>query len=151
MKLKEFENMVDNILIYYPLFYRKIKTSIQNKKNLKYAKPTGYYQILGTLITEGPLPISKIGKMLYISKPNMTTLIDKLVNDKMVKRVRSTDDRRIINIEITEEGKIFLYDGRKSVEKNISENLSSLDEEEIKILNESLKNIKELVLKMNHK
>ena len=149
MNENDFENMVDNILIYYPLFYRRIKTSMKYKGTSKYAKPTGYYQILGTLINEGSLPISKVGKVLYISKPNMTTLIDKLVTDKMVKRVRSKEDRRIINIEITEEGKKFLFDGRKAVEKNIEENLSSLDEKDIKTLNQSLENIKKLVLKIN--
>ncbi len=145
----EFENMVDNILIYYPLFYRRIKTSMNMEKSLKYGKSDGYYQILGMLITSGPLPISKIGKQLHISKPNMTPLIDKLVKDEMVLRIRSEDDRRVINIEITEKGKNFLIEARKVVEENIKENLSKLNEKELETLNESLKNIKNLVLKIN--
>ena len=57
MNDKEFEKMVDNILIYYPLFFRKIKTSINEEKSLKYGRAEGYYQILGILINSGPLPI----------------------------------------------------------------------------------------------
>ena len=101
MQEKEFEKMVDNILIYYPLFYRKIKTSMNHEKHSRYSKPTGYYQVLGILIHLGPLSISEIGKMLYISKPNMTSLIDRLVTDGNAKRTRSKDDRRIVKVEIT--------------------------------------------------
>lgn len=149
MNEAEFEKMVDNILIYYPLFYRKIKTSMSHQKSLRYAKTEGYYQILGILISLGPLPISEIGRQLYISKPNMTPLIDKLVNDGMVKRSRSDKDRRIVNIEISQEGKKFLIKARKVVEKNIKENLSNLDDIELKTLNDSLSNIKKLALKIN--
>lgn len=148
---KKFENLVENLLIYYPLFYRKVKTSINEDKCLKYGKTDGYYQILGILMAWGPSPISKIGKELYISKPNMTPLIDKLVNDKMVKRIRSEKDRRVVNIEITEEGKKFMVEAREVVEENIKQNLLNLDENEFKILYESLENIKKIVLKINHK
>ena len=151
MQEKEFEKMVDNILIYYPLFYRKIKTSINHEKHSKYSKPTGYYQVLGILTHIGPLPISEIGKMLFTSKPNMTSLIDRLVKDGNVKRSRSEEDRRIVKVEITEDGKSFLIEGRKAVERNIKENILSLTETEIEVLNDSLENIKRLLLKMDNK
>jgi DNA-binding MarR family transcriptional regulator len=146
---KKFENLVENLLIYYPLFYRRVKTSINDDKCLKYGKSDGYYQILGILMSWGPSPISKIGKELYISKPNMTPLIDKLVNDKMVKRIRSIEDRRVVNIEITDDGKKFMLEAREVVEENIKGNLSNLDEDEFKILYESLENIKKIALKIN--
>jgi len=150
MQENEFQRIVDNILIYYPLFYRKIKTSMNHEKRLKYYnKPLGYYQVLGTLINTGSsLSISEIGKMLYISKPNMTALIDKLVKDGNVKRSRSSEDRRIIKVEITEEGRKFMFHAQDSVKVNIKENLSNLDENEIEILNESLENIRKLFIKI---
>jgi len=151
MKEKEFEEMVDNILIYYPLFYRKIKTSINEDKCLKYGKTDGYYQILGILLSFDSLPISEIGRQLYISKPNMTPLIDKLVTDGMVERTRSKKDRRIVNIKITDKGRDFLFKARKVVEENIQKNLSNLDENELNTLNKSLENIKKLSLKIKHK
>ncbi len=151
MNKKEFEKMVDNILIYNQLFYRRIKTSISEEARLKYGRTDGYYQILGILVSLGPMPISEIGKQLHISKPNMTPLIDKLVEDGWVKRSRSDKDRRVINVEITEEGKKFLFEARKVVEENIKENLSDLNEEELQTLNESLENIKKLTLKIKHK
>lgn len=148
MQEEEFEKMVDNILIYYPLFYRKIKTSIKTKgEGSKYNKIEGYYQILGILTNSGPISTSEVGKKLYISKPNMTPLIDKLVKDDMVKRTRSEKDRRVVYLEITEDGRKFLYEARKAVEKNIKENLSNFNEDELKILYKSLESIKKLILK----
>ena len=150
MQENEFQRIVDKILIYYPLFYRKIKTSMNHETRLKYYnKPLGYYQVLGTLINTGSsLSISEIGKMLYISKPNMTALIDKLVKDGNVKRLRSSEDRRIIKVEITEDGRDFMFHAQDSVKVNIKENLSNLDENEIEILNESLENIRKLFIKI---
>jgi DNA-binding MarR family transcriptional regulator len=81
----------------------------------------------------------------------MTSLIDRLVKDGNVKRSRSKEDRRIVKIEITEEGKDFLIEGRKAVEKNIKENILNLTETEIEVLNDSLENIKKLLLKMDNK
>jgi DNA-binding MarR family transcriptional regulator len=145
---EKFEKMVDNLLIYYPLFYRKIKTS-WGSVNSKYARADGYYQILGMLISHGNLPISEIGRRLCISKPNMTGLIDKLVKEGHAQRLPDDEDRRIINVEITEEGRKFLYESRRAVEENISGNLSNLDENDIENLQKSLEIIKELVLKIN--
>ncbi|MCE5215225.1 MAG: MarR family transcriptional regulator [Methanobacterium sp.] len=148
MNDQEFKTLVDNLLIYYPLFYRRIKTSI-NQVNSKYCKSEGYYQIIGLLLNTGPLSTSEAGEKLYISKPNMTPLIDKLVQEKMVKRTRSQHDRRVVYIEITEEGKKFLYDAREAVEKNIKENLSNFDEKDLKKLYDSLEKIKEAAIKIS--
>ncbi len=150
MSEEKFEKFVDNLLIFYPLFYRKIKTSMNDEKSLKYGKTDGYYQILGILLDWGPSPISKIGRELFISKSNMTPLIDKLVEDRMVKRVRSEKDRRIVNVEITAEGREFMRGARKVVEENIKSNLQNLDEKELETLYESLENIRKIVFKINH-
>ena len=89
--------------------------------------------------------------MLYISKPNMTSLIDRLVIDGNAKRTRSKEDRRIVKVEITEEGRNFMLQGRKAVEKNIKANLLNLAENEIEVLSGSLENIKRLLIKIDNK
>ena len=143
----EFEKMVDNLLIYYPLFYRKLKMSVDHE-NQK-SKSAGYYQILGTLKVHGTMSISTIGKILFISKPNMTIYIDNLVKEGHVIRSSHETDRRITNIDITPEGIQFLVESRKIVEKIISNNISNLNQDEYNSLNDSLKTIKSLVFKIN--
>ena len=53
---------------------------------------------------EGILPMSELGKHLYISKPYMSTLVDQLIRDGYVERIPDTRDRRVININITPAG-----------------------------------------------
>jgi len=80
----------------------------------KHIMKTGYgisgmqaaqYRVLGVLMKAGSLPVSEIGRRLYISKPYMTALIDTLIEEGFVKRQPDLTDRRVINITITEQGK----------------------------------------------
>jgi DNA-binding MarR family transcriptional regulator len=53
---------------------------------------------------KGALPLSEVARRLLKSPPNMTTLIDRLEADGWVRRVRETNDRRVVRAEITDEG-----------------------------------------------
>ena len=56
----------------------------------------------------GPLPQKIIGKKLLISKSNVVAIIDVLEERDLVKRQRDLDDRRIINVSITQDGSKFV-------------------------------------------
>jgi DNA-binding MarR family transcriptional regulator len=146
LDILEFERIVDNILIYYPLFYRKIKMSVDHENQR--SKSAGYYQILGTLKVHGTMSISEIGRVLCISKPNMTILIDNLVKNGHVTRSAHKTDRRVTNIDITTPGTHFLMESRKIVEKIIDNNISNLNSEEYRALANSLDTIRNLVFKI---
>lgn len=56
-----------------------------------------------------PCIMRDIAKYANLSLSNITVLIDKLVNAKLVERVRSEEDRRIVTGSLTQEGrKIYL-------------------------------------------
>jgi len=44
--------------------------------------------------------MSEIGKHLGIPKPNVTALIDKLIDEKLSERLPDKTDRRIIKIKL---------------------------------------------------
>jgi len=52
----------------------------------------------------GPLNQKDVGKKLLISKSNVVSIIDKLEERGLVRRQRSTEDRRCIFIHLTESG-----------------------------------------------
>lgn len=137
--------MLDDIIVNLPIFNQKILASkdFHNKQT-----STAYYQILGVLEDRGNLPISVIGDLLYISRPNMTSHIDKLVSDGMVERRPDENDRRIINIHITPAGKDFIHKSRVKVEENILKNLTCLNNEELEELYEAIQIIKKVLLKI---
>ncbi|HXW50349.1 MAG TPA: MarR family transcriptional regulator, partial [Candidatus Acidoferrales bacterium] len=54
------------------------------------------------------MPLSEIGQYLTVSRPNITGLIDSLVEDGLVKRIDHPDDRRMILAHLTPQGKEFM-------------------------------------------
>lgn len=142
------DELADSILIYLPLFYKKIttpKVSDIEKSNYK-RRTLEHYQILGVLEHHNNLAISEIGKRLMISKPKMTSHIDKLVSDGMVERIPNKKDRRVIKISLTTKGYDYIKESRIFVNNNIKNNLAPLNSEELEQLGECIKNIKNKVL-----
>lgn len=50
-------------------------------------------------------PMSGLADMICLSLSSATGLIDRLVNKKLVKRDRSSEDRRVVQVELTEQGR----------------------------------------------
>jgi DNA-binding MarR family transcriptional regulator len=53
---------------------------------------------------EGGLPTLEIADRMLSRSPNITRLLDRLIAKKLVRRVRSRQDRRVVVITITPEG-----------------------------------------------
>lgn len=50
-------------------------------------------------------PMSGLADMICLSLSSATGLIDRLVSKKLVKRDRSSEDRRVVQVELTEQGR----------------------------------------------
>ncbi len=145
MEKEKIEKMLDDFLVYFPVFYQKV---ISSKDFHSKQTSASYYQILGVLMENESLPISVIGDMLYISRPNMTSHIDRLVSDGMVERIGDEKDRRITRIKITPHGMDFIKKSRVLVEENMMKNLSPLNAKELEDLYLAIKTVKEILMKI---
>jgi DNA-binding MarR family transcriptional regulator len=94
------------------------------------------------------LTMSDVAKRLFISKPYNTLLVDRLIDLGMVGRFPDDEDRRIINIRLTEKGITYLEEHKESRRKYIRTKLSVLNAKELEQLLSSLKNIKEMISKI---
>jgi DNA-binding MarR family transcriptional regulator len=56
----------------------------------------------------GLITMSEIAKALHMALSSATSIVDKLESKKFVRRDRSIEDRRIVHVELTEEGGRFL-------------------------------------------
>lgn len=138
--------LVDELHLLNPLFR---KTILQRRKFWNNKKlPPSNYMILGILKKRGAIPMSEIGRKICISKSNMTSLIDKLVEEGLVEQSPDTSDRRVINIAITEKGYEQLRGWRKHQNKEIREKLSILSDEDLEKLYDSMENIKKILYKI---
>src|SRR4030042_5270698 len=93
-----------------------------------------HFEIMRVLKEEGTLHPAKIGERLLIAKAQMTHLIDKLVDLDFVKRETGADDRRTINITLTEKGSNLLDEQDNLVINAVRDNMSSLTDVELEAL-----------------
>lgn len=106
-------------------------------------------KVLIYLIHKGPTSISNIARELGISKPNMTPIIDKLVNAGYVTRYCDTNDRRVVLIKYTDTACSISEALEKLTKEKITEKIKDLNEDELKILAESINNILNLLPKID--
>lgn len=83
------------------------------------------------LIHDNIRPMKYISDKLSLAKGWVTDIIDALENKGMVERVRSSEDRRIINIKITEEGNKKYIEIQSIIKNIIKSSIAGLDSEEI--------------------
>lgn len=89
------------------------------------------YQALHVLKDNGPLPISAVGARLLISKPRMTVLVDRLHDADLIERYHDWEDRRIINIGLTDKGKEFTARHQQNLKEGVIQRFQYLSSEEL--------------------
>lgn len=122
-----------------------------HKKIFKGIKPDytrHQMRLLHNLEMHGEHAMKYFGQKMMISKPNMTTLVDRLVEDDLIERIPDENDRRKINIRLSSNGKEVLKKQKEIFKQGIEDKLSVLTKEDIELLSSSFKNIKEVFDKL---
>jgi DNA-binding MarR family transcriptional regulator len=111
-------------------------TSRQNEFFKDFGISPQQYNILRILNgAEEALKVQTIKERMLERSPNATRLMDKLCAKKYIERLPSEDDRRVVKIAITQEGKDLL----KSIPMNLNKDLlKNLNEEEATLLSDLL-------------
>lgn len=86
----------------------------------------------------GGIPMQKIGERMLARDPDVTRLVDRLERSKLVKRERSSQDRRVIFILLTPTGKKLLDKLNHPILKIHDHQLSHMSKAKMKKLNELL-------------
>lgn len=110
--------------------------------------PHSHIKVLFYVIHNGPTSISGMAKELCISKPNMTPVLDKLVEDGLITRDYDPTDRRVIRIEATEKANEFLKQAKENTKLIIQEKITTLNDEDLSLLAISTENLLSLIEKL---
>jgi DNA-binding MarR family transcriptional regulator len=140
------DKIADELVSLFPLFFKNLMKSSRGNKDLELSRV--HMDIMFILNEFKQLTMSDIAKRLFISKPYNTLLVDRLIDLGMVGRFPDDEDRRIINIRLTEKGIRYLKEYKESNKKNIKTKLSILNADELEQLLSSLQNIKEIISKI---
>ena len=73
--------------------------------NKKYQVSAAQLNCIVTLYEYGALPPSKIAKHMMVKSSTVTGVVDRLENKGLAERMRTSPDRRVITIQLTEAGK----------------------------------------------
>lgn len=144
------DSVADDLFSTLPLIGRSInrkliKTVVTSFKE-DIAPP--HFQIMKLLEEAGTLHVAEIGEKLQIARPQMTHLIDRLVELDIVGRETNEEDRRMLNIRLKDKGKAIVKERDKQVINATREVLSVLTDDELNELSVSLKNLKDIFSKL---
>lgn len=75
-----------------------------------YGLSASEFAIMEALYSKGRYPIQQIGEAILLTSGSMTYNIDKLENKGLLRRVLCQEDRRVIYVEMTEDGRRLFDD-----------------------------------------
>lgn len=100
---------------------------------------------------KGPNPMSEIARKLSVSKSNITAVVDKLESKGYLKRLRSSTDRRVVHVTLTEGGE-ELYGGiLENFENIVQKALSRIPPEDLRIISEGFERMVKVFLREGEK
>lgn len=105
-----------------------------------------HYTILKLLKENKQLYVTEIVDILSITKPQMTSLIDKLIQMGYLNRTNDINDRRKIYISLTENGKAITAKINTAIDKQMDSYLTQLTQNEIDVLENGLLILKKLCI-----
>ncbi len=142
---KKLESIAEDLFVTFPMFLRRVS---RDEANLAARTHDPSRFLLGAIQKHGPVPMSSIGTRMGISKPYMTALVNKLIDEGYVRRFPDAQDRRVINVTITKAGKEALAEFMKTTKTIVVRNLSTLSPAEIAALRESVETMKTIALRL---
>lgn len=137
MRKSRNELLMNDSILFYPIQYSNYINYIYNLLG-EVDTPKVYVLVLLSLRNFGPMPISRIGERIGIARPNMTAIIDGLTERGLIRRTASATDRRITNIEMTEDGEAYIKELLAKLYVIMQEQFARLSDEEVEKMVASL-------------
>lgn len=134
--------LIESIMTLVPVLHKKFSKDTGNCDITRQQM-----ELLFFISTEGEKPMSYYGTKLMISKPNLTVLADKMIEEGYIQRILSPTDRRVVLLKLTEMGELFFESQRKRMTEMMLEKLEDFNDQEIERLNELFSEIKSIFMK----
>ena len=140
------EHIAQGIFQAQPLLKKRLTklSAIQSEQGI----PLSHVQVLAMLEEVGSMSVSEISKRFGIAKPNITPLVDRLVNAGLVDRVRSETDRRVVNIVILPAGRDRLDQIQSALNEHVASWQYALTADEFVRLASALDDLVEILGKI---
>ena len=94
--------------------------------NKKYQVSASQLNCLLALYEHGSLPPSQIARHIMVKSSTVTGIIDRLEDKELVKRTRTSSDRRVITVQLTDSGVALAENAPPPIQQKIIEGLRRL-------------------------
>ena len=108
----------------------------------------GLHILMMILSKNEPLTMSDIGKRLVIPKPNVTSLVERLLVLKLAEKLHDKKDRRKVFVSLTQKGIKLVNELKTSTRQNIKQKILSLSDNDLDLLAGSLQTVRNIFLKI---
>lgn len=110
------------------ILFRDALRSHQNELRSSYDVSAMEMEIILYIDKQGPQKMKQIGEIFGVKFSTLTSLVDKIEENNLVKRASSKDDRRSILVTVTKKGKKLIEDYDMQVQL-FANKLAHLDED----------------------
>lgn len=109
--------------------------------------PLSYAQVLATLSIEESMTVTEISERFDIAKPNITPLIDRMIEAGYVKRVRNSTDRRVVHVFILDKGREKVADMVASLKGTVQGWSKTMTDEDMGRVTDAIEVIRSILAK----
>lgn len=127
---------------------RKVIRSVDSysrKINTEFGLTTPQLLCLYNISGSEPKTQSELAKEVHLGGSTINGIIDRLETKQYLKRIRSTEDKRKVYLEITEAGKAIVSNAPSLLQDKLSESLHTLPEDKLLTITESLEKVVQLM------
>ena len=135
-KDKLIANIIDNI--------RRVFQAVNeySKKAKRDTGLTGPQLWAIKVIAEGePLKVSDVARRMYLHPATVVGILDRLEGRELVKRTRSKEDRRVVEINLTDKGRELVSQSPEVAQGLLVKGLETLPQEKLTHLEEELEQL----------
>ena len=97
------------------------------------------------LYTDGPMPSSRIAKCIMVNSSSVTAIIDRLELKNLVERSRTSHDRRVVTITLTETGKKLAEKAYSEMKHEFMRVLDRFDNDDVEQIISAVKGLADLI------
>ncbi|NTW71074.1 MAG: MarR family transcriptional regulator [Eubacteriaceae bacterium] len=119
-----------NLLMLLPAMFKKLMKEMPEMEI-----PKQQLGLLFRIHEENGRTMSTYSDKMCIPKSNLTILADKLIQEGLIVRENDSEDRRVVNLKITEKGQEFVDLHMNIVKSELLKRFEVLDDDDVTKLN----------------
>src|SRR5919198_5477237 len=132
--------LTDQIIAEFRTFFRELRC-MGGDRMRRGGMSSAHFHLLSMLDRHGEMAMGRIADVLDVSLSNASGLIDRLAERGLVERVRVPDDRRVVLVELTPDGRRTLAETEVLKAEMLTRVIGALDHRQLERLAQSLHDI----------